>query len=480
MDFKILSEILYDNDKINKSSNDDVVIEINDTNVFQNQIINPNLTDTYSNNKVPNTSPIPFFLSVNDKNSSDNTISPSSSISQTQLNFEKNNPTQDNNLSPVFNKSVWSNSTSEQYDILIDNDIDNDNDVKDPRVLEYQQKILKKYFKAMYKAVHIKKKLSQFITIPKFEKYKNAINKIEDKTEKQIVKSNHETLVEQIQEHINKLNQDYFVISVKYDKICLKYNNISLAIMILSALSTFVEALRLTITEYMKNNLDTLLIDIGTFTLTINVLMLITGTIVTILSSIIRFKNYREVMEKLKNIQNMIMKYIILYNKQIDIIHTFASKGIMDEEVFIEFTDKIKEYNKEINDNINILEDIRNSDVIKLQKYKHEFDIKIDEIQKVRELKLIKLQNMKDIEIAKLNKEKDIELFKIDNDKNKSLKDLDYIKEKYDKEKFVKVTALNNKININLEKKNTQFEHDLQEMITKEKTKDVSNNSNKI
>jgi len=385
-----------------------------------------------------------------------------SSSSKTPLTVQKSGQTiRDISILPRINDNIWGKNLSGT------DEISSYGNEKDTRIIKGNTNILRKFFNRLYKPVNNYDDINNDIlpiiqptikALTDFEEYKRALNTENDKSMKKCIKSNNDKLIEQIEGNIKKLNQDYFVISVKYDTICLKYNNISLAIMILSALSTFVEALRLTITEYMKNNIETILIDIGTFTLTVNVLMLITGTIVTILSSIIRFKNYREIMEKLKNIQNMIMKYIILYSKQLDIINTYSVKGVMDDDIFAEFHAKIKEYNKEINDNINILEDIRNSDVIKLQKYRHFFDIKIDKMQKEKELKLLELQHKKDIEIASLNRSKDIELYKISNNKNKMINNLDFIKEEYEKHKFVELTKLNNKINLDLEQNRIDFE----------------------
>ena len=153
------------------------------------------------------------------------------------------------------------------------------------------------------------------------------------------------------------------------------------------------------------------------------------------------------------------MKYIMLYNKQIDLINTYHITEKMDDETFLEFSNKIKEYNKEINDNINILEDIRNDDVIKLQKFKHEFDLKIEKMQKEKDLELIRINNKKDIQAAILNNMKDVEMFKLDSHKNKTLKELDYIKEEYEKHKYVEVTRLNNRINVELERLKVSFEN---------------------
>jgi len=74
-------------------------------------------------------------------------------------------------------------------------------------------------------------------------------------------------LLERYLKYKEKLNKNLFILSVKYDRICYKYNTISLTIMILSTISTFIEATRLTMTEYLRNNENTLIIDVDIFTL---------------------------------------------------------------------------------------------------------------------------------------------------------------------------------------------------------------------
>jgi hypothetical protein len=283
---------------------------------------------------------------------------------------------------------------------------------------------LYKFFHLFHKASKIKdEEISPVIrpenVLANFEEYNRLSSNI-----MQNDISNQDKLINQIEDYKKKLNKDFFVISLKYDRISYKYNAISLAIMILSTLSTFIEALRLTLTEYLKNNVDKALLNIESFTLSINILMLLIGSIITILSTIIRFKNYREIMEKLKNIQNMITKYILIYNKQIELINAYNVLGKMDEDTFKTFRDKIKEYNKEINDNINILEDIRNEDIIKLQRCKNKFDIQLEQMQKERDIELMKLDNKKVIDTAILNNMKNIELVRINNQLQRTLMQL--------------------------------------------------------
>lgn len=226
-------------------------------------------------------------------------------------------------------------------------------------------------------------------------------------------------IIKRIEKHKDDLKKKDFIISVKYDNICYKYNTISLTIMILSTVSTFVEAIRLTLTEYMRNiRRESLTIDVDTFTLAINIFMLILGTVITILSSIVRFKNYREIMEKLKNYQNTITKYRSLYNKQIDLIELYTlNNKKLDDERYEELIQKIKDYNKEINENINILEDIKNIDKIKLQKYKYDIDIKLEKMKMDKDIKLLKNNNLIEIKTIRLNNEKENMLNKMKIDK---------------------------------------------------------------
>jgi len=238
-------------------------------------------------------------------------------------------------------------------------------------------------------------------------------------------------LIRKILKDKEKLNKNLFILSVKYDRICYKYNTISLTIMILSTISTFIEAARLTMTEYLRNNQNALIINVDIFTLSINILMLVLGTVITILSSIVRFKNYRETMEKLKNYQNIIVKYKILYDKQIDIIKTFKSNNKeLDDETFKELNNKLREYNKEVNENINLIEDIRNDDKVKLQQFKHIFDIKLDKMKQERNLELLKNKNNAEIKKNILNDKKELEMMKIKNKKNKNNSKYDEFKYK--------------------------------------------------
>ena len=82
-----------------------------------------------------------------------------------------------------------------------------------------------------------------------------------------------------------------FMVTDFYDKYNKEYYIISLTILILSSIITFIEAVRLSIIDTKNINIIS---NINTINFTLHIVLLINGTIITILSSIIRFKNYRE------------------------------------------------------------------------------------------------------------------------------------------------------------------------------------------
>ena len=168
-----------------------------------------------------------------------------------------------------------------------------------------------------------------------------------------------------------KINKALYIVSSKYDKIHYKYNIISLSILILSTIITFIEALRLTIINYI--NLNKLYSN--NITLYINIITLFLGTLLTILSGIIKFKNYNIKMEKIKNIQNILFNYKCLYNKEKDLLIRYDIYNNINEKEFNILHNKIIEYNNNIKE-INIFEDIRINDLLKIYKNKNNNDLK--------------------------------------------------------------------------------------------------------
>lgn len=228
-----------------------------------------------------------------------------------------------------------------------------------------------------------------------------------------------EKLYKNINENKKKISTSLYIISSKYDLIYFRYNRISLLILIISTITTFIEAIRLTLVNYENDNPDTGIakyISKDTISLLINLLSLTLGTVLTIFSSIVKFRNYRENMEKLKNIHDTLFNYKCLYNKQKDYIDYFSMSNNLTLEIFNKLVENVENINKEIKD-VSIFENIRIKDIIKFNKIKVSHDIQLKELGNKRELEFLKLS----IESAKQKKNFDI-------DNNNSSIDMNLIK----------------------------------------------------
>ena len=200
-------------------------------------------------------------------------------------------------------------------------------------------------------------------------------------------------LYKSIKENKKKITTSLYIISAKYDLIYFRYNRISLLILIISTLTTFIEAVRLTIINYqndIKDSQMSLIISKDTISLIINMVSLFLGTLLTILSSIVKFRNYRENMEKLKNIHDILFNYKIMYNKQKDLIDYFMMSNNITIELFDKLVENVENINKEIKD-INIFENIRIKDIIKFNRIKVQHDIELKKLTNKRELEFLKL-----------------------------------------------------------------------------------------
>ena len=202
-----------------------------------------------------------------------------------------------------------------------------------------------------------------------------------------------------------KINNQLYIISSKYDIIYYRFNKISLSILIISTIITFVEAIRLTIINYdtqYENSKIGNYISQETISLIINILSLSLSTILTILSSIVKFKNYRENMDKLKHMHETLFNYKNLYDKQKELINFFRINNTLTDELYNKLKETIEDYNDNIKD-INIFENIRNGDILKFNKIKLDHDIKMQKIASDREIELLK------ISINSKKKKEDIE-----------------------------------------------------------------------
>ena len=219
---------------------------------------------------------------------------------------------------------------------------------------------------------------------------------IEDKTE--IYLNRTDQLLKLINDNKKKLSNNLYIVSAKYDLIYFRFNRISLSILIISTIITFVEAIRLTIVNYdtqYKGSKIGEYISHETISLIINVISLSLSTILTILSSIVKFKNYRENMDKLKNIHDTLFNYKNLYDKQKELIKFFKMSNSLTDELYDKLKETIEGYNRDIKD-ISVFENIRNEDILKFNKIKLAHDIKLHKVATDREIELLKITMNKD------------------------------------------------------------------------------------
>jgi len=197
-----------------------------------------------------------------------------------------------------------------------------------------------------------------------------------------------ETILQRISYDRNKLNDKIFIMSAAYDDIYRKYNVISLLVLILSSVATLFEAFRLSISDVLKNTEYESSIQIISFT--INVTTLTIGTIITVLSSIVRFRNYRETLEQLKDNLTIFIGYRDKYNKKYyQILQLTATDHLTESELKI-IDEKIQQYDDCIK-SINVIQYMRIKDIIRFNKYKAYFDI---ELQKINVEKNLQIQNI--------------------------------------------------------------------------------------
>ena len=189
-----------------------------------------------------------------------------------------------------------------------------------------------------------------------------------------------------------KIDNNLYIVSAKYDIIYFRYNRFTLLILIISTLSTFIEAFRLTVVNFYNDNPDKIpsFLNLNQVSLIINIISLILGTLLTILSSMIKFRNYRENLEKLKNSQQTLFNYRGLFNKQKEQLDFYDITKKLDMKLFIELENKLEEYNKEVRE-VNIFENIRIKDTVKFTSIKVDHDLELAKLASKREIGMLKL-----------------------------------------------------------------------------------------
>ena len=233
-------------------------------------------------------------------------------------------------------------------------------------------------------------------------------------------------LLSRIIDSKNESSTRLFMVTEAYDRYNKEYYVISLTILILSSVITFMEAIRLLIITNENNNLIT---NNNIINLTLHILLLVNGTIITILSSIIRFKNYREFLEGLKDAQLQLVKYKNKYMRQYYIIKYNYIDKLIEKQDIIKISHKITSYERVVK-SINYFQFIKNSDIIRYNKIKAQFDVSIFEIKTSTANNFEEITKKRENEYININNENDINKELIDYNKFFILNNLELDKDK--------------------------------------------------
>jgi hypothetical protein len=248
-------------------------------------------------------------------------------------------------------------------------------------------------------------------------------------------------LLSRIIDSKNEASTRLFMVTEAYDKYNKEYYIISLTILILSSIITFIEAVRLSIIDTKNTNIIS---NSDTINFTLHIILLVNGTIITILSSIIRFKNYREFLEGLKDAQLQLVKYKNKYMRQYYIIkYNYVNKVIQEQDI-TKISDKITLYDRDVK-SINYFQFIKNTDIIKYNKTKAKFDVSIFEIKTSTANNFEEITKKKENEYININNENDINKELIDYNKFVILNNLELDKDKLKIDISEERLQLNNK-----------------------------------
>lgn len=182
-----------------------------------------------------------------------------------------------------------------------------------------------------------------------------------------------------LKNHINKktdkISDKLQYVSLKFDIVKNKFNSYSLTILVVSAMITLSDALKLLIIQFIgKNGLN---INPNTIDFVLNILSLLMGTYMTVIASIIRFQNYREKMEKLKEMQDKLIHVKALYNRELAVLRLNKNE---EKTVVEDVQDKLTEYDSII-DEVNIISEITNEEMIEFSKKISDFKLQITTIK---------------------------------------------------------------------------------------------------
>jgi hypothetical protein len=152
----------------------------------------------------------------------------------------------------------------------------------------------------------------------------NNTDKEENRKKEKIIEQNKNSILAILEEKKDKISFHKLCMLEVYHATNKKYNRCSLAILILASIITFIEALKLTIymerykinndeneTQHIDNtnykNDYTMYFNFG-FIFNISNLMI--GSIITLVSGIIKFKNWQNKLEKLKSLEDKLANHL--------------------------------------------------------------------------------------------------------------------------------------------------------------------------
>jgi hypothetical protein len=205
-------------------------------------------------------------------------------------------------------------------------------------------------------------------------------------------------LISEILQKKQKLGDELQLISLKYDKTIQMFNLFSLAIMSLSACITFFDAVALTVSNFIM--------DIGEdnergkeiFLFSVRILTLCMGTILTIISSVIRFKNYKEKMERLRDLQEQLIQLRGFFNQEIDII---LCSDLEDKTTIETIKKTMSDYSNRLQ-NINVISELNNKEMKKFIKTIADFKLYSLEVGLNKQIQEEKMKKSAQIEIQKI------------------------------------------------------------------------------
>ena len=141
---------------------------------------------------------------------------------------------------------------------------------------------------------------------------------------------NKENLLSTINTLSNETTEKLNIISLKYDKINSQFNRLTTIVLIISSLVTMTNALFLTLNDTIlssnsnKSRTSVYMNFVG------NTLGLLLSTLMTVLTSIIKFRNYRENMEKLKEYQQYLLDINVSLEKERSLLDMNTSNRYND------------------------------------------------------------------------------------------------------------------------------------------------------